>query len=103
MWQALEAVVDCVAAGGRLFIAIFNDQGTLSGCWARVKRFYNGSQPGCATVIVAHVPHLVGLRWLVRVVDKRGGPEQGMDLWYDMHDWLGGYPFEVARPEQVPG
>lgn len=24
-----------------------------------------------------------------------------MSLWYDMIDWLGGYPFEVARPDQV--
>jgi 2-polyprenyl-6-hydroxyphenyl methylase/3-demethylubiquinone-9 3-methyltransferase len=22
-----------------------------------------------------------------------------MSLWYDMVDWLGGYPFEVAKPE----
>ena len=24
-----------------------------------------------------------------------------MDLFNDMIDWLGGYPFEVARPEKV--
>jgi 2-polyprenyl-6-hydroxyphenyl methylase/3-demethylubiquinone-9 3-methyltransferase len=24
-----------------------------------------------------------------------------MTLWYDMLDWLGGYPFEVAKPEGV--
>ena len=24
-----------------------------------------------------------------------------MSLWYDLLDWLGGYPFEVARPETV--
>jgi 2-polyprenyl-6-hydroxyphenyl methylase/3-demethylubiquinone-9 3-methyltransferase len=24
-----------------------------------------------------------------------------MSLWHDMLDWLGGYPFEVARPEAV--
>lgn len=101
MWQALESLAGCLAPGGRLFIAIYNDQGALSGYWARVKRLYNGSWPGRATVIAVHAPYLVGLRWLVRMVGKRGSPERGMDLWYDMHDWLGGYPFEVARPEQV--
>jgi 2-polyprenyl-6-hydroxyphenyl methylase/3-demethylubiquinone-9 3-methyltransferase len=24
-----------------------------------------------------------------------------MSLWHDMIDWLGGYPFEVAKPEAV--
>ena len=24
-----------------------------------------------------------------------------MSRWHDLIDWVGGYPFEVARPEQV--
>ena len=24
-----------------------------------------------------------------------------MALWYDLIDWLGGWPFEVAKPQQV--
>ena len=27
--------------------------------------------------------------------------KRGMSLYHDWIDWLGGYPFEVARPEQV--
>jgi 2-polyprenyl-6-hydroxyphenyl methylase/3-demethylubiquinone-9 3-methyltransferase len=27
--------------------------------------------------------------------------ERGMSPWHDMVDWVGGYPFEVAKPEQV--
>ncbi len=103
MWQALETVADRVAPGGRLFIAIYNDQGALSRYWFHVKRIYNGSRLGRAAVIAVHAPYLVGLRWLVRRVGHRGGPERGMDLWYDMHDWLGGYPFEVATPERLRG
>jgi 2-polyprenyl-6-hydroxyphenyl methylase/3-demethylubiquinone-9 3-methyltransferase len=26
---------------------------------------------------------------------------RGMDLWHDAKDWVGGYPFEVAKPEQI--
>ena len=26
---------------------------------------------------------------------------RGMNYWHDMLDWLGGYPFEVAKPEMV--
>ena len=24
-----------------------------------------------------------------------------MSLWHDVVDWVGGYPFEVAKPEQI--
>jgi 2-polyprenyl-6-hydroxyphenyl methylase/3-demethylubiquinone-9 3-methyltransferase len=24
-----------------------------------------------------------------------------MDLWHDAKDWVGGYPFEVAKPERI--
>jgi 2-polyprenyl-6-hydroxyphenyl methylase/3-demethylubiquinone-9 3-methyltransferase len=24
-----------------------------------------------------------------------------MSVWYDLVDWVGGYPFEVAKPEEV--
>ena len=27
--------------------------------------------------------------------------KRGMSVYYDLVDWVGGYPFEVAKPEQV--
>jgi len=30
-----------------------------------------------------------------------GSRERGMSRWHDLVDWVGGYPFEVAKPEQV--
>ncbi len=29
------------------------------------------------------------------------GNNRGMSRWHDMVDWLGGYPFEVAKPEEI--
>lgn len=26
---------------------------------------------------------------------------RGMSVWYDLYDWLGGYPFEVSKPEEI--
>ena len=26
---------------------------------------------------------------------------RGMHGWYDLVDWIGGWPFEVARPEEI--
>jgi 2-polyprenyl-6-hydroxyphenyl methylase/3-demethylubiquinone-9 3-methyltransferase len=28
-------------------------------------------------------------------------PGRGMNLWHDMIDWVGGYPYEVAKPEEI--
>lgn len=27
--------------------------------------------------------------------------ERGMSIYYDLFDWLGGYPFETAKPEEI--
>ena len=29
------------------------------------------------------------------------GKNRGMSWWYDKIDWIGGYPFEVSKPEQI--
>ena len=30
-----------------------------------------------------------------------GSRQRGMSRWHDLIDWVGGYPFEVARPEDI--
>jgi len=27
--------------------------------------------------------------------------DRGMSVWHDLKDWIGGYPFEVAKPEAI--
>ena len=27
--------------------------------------------------------------------------QRGMDFWFDVVDWIGGYPYEYATPEEV--
>lgn len=41
MWQALDNVAMSVTPGGRLVIAIYNDQGRASRYWALTKQVYN--------------------------------------------------------------
>lgn len=101
MRQAMENVVACVAPGGRLFVSIYNDQGWRSRYWRLVKRSYNRHPAARAPIVVAHSPYLLAARFVVRALTGRLRHERGMSLWYDMLDWLGGYPFEVAKPEEV--
>lgn len=101
MSQALSNVAKLVSPGGRLFIAIYNDQGWVSGYWGAVKRSYVAYPYLRWPLLLLHAPYLFALRWLVRAVTGRRRVERGMTLWYDMVDWVGGYPFEVAKPEAI--
>lgn len=101
MWQALSNVAELVAPGGRLFVAIYNDQGWVSRYWAAAKRAYVGYPLLRWPLLLLHAPYLFALRWLVRAVTGRTRIDRGMTLWYDTVDWVGGYPFEVARPEAI--
>ena len=100
MWGALSNVTPLVADRGQLFIAIYNDQGWVSKYWLAVKKLYNRNSILKALVVGFHSPYLYGLRGFVRFYNGRL-LERGMNLWHDMLDWLGGYPFEVAKPEEI--
>jgi 2-polyprenyl-6-hydroxyphenyl methylase/3-demethylubiquinone-9 3-methyltransferase len=101
MWQALQNASLSVKKHGKLYIAIYNDQGWISRYWHAVKKIYNANNIFRFGVIAFHFPYLFGMRYIIRLLSGRLKVERGMSLWYDMLDWLGGYPFEVAKPEEV--
>ncbi len=110
MWKALANAAIPVARGGKLFIAIYNDQGTASKRWTKVKKLYNQLPSGLRFLTVW--PSLIVVCWRPLVKDfLQGRPfatirdyhknQRGMSFWQDLVDWVGGYPFEVAMPEQI--
>jgi 2-polyprenyl-3-methyl-5-hydroxy-6-metoxy-1,4-benzoquinol methylase len=101
MSKAFLNIIPSVAVNGQLFIAIYNDQGLSSQYWSLVKKAYNKNILARYFLVATHAPILCGIRWLVRAFTGRLSIERGMSLWRDMIDWLGGYPFEVAKPEAV--
>jgi SAM-dependent methyltransferase len=101
LWQALANCLIPVAPGGMLFIAIYNDQGRVSTYWRTVKRLYAAHRHARLPIVCCHAPVLMCTRLLPRLVRGRLGPERGMALWFDLKDWLGGYPFEVAAPKEI--
>ncbi|MGQ0643801.1 MAG: class I SAM-dependent methyltransferase [Gemmatimonadaceae bacterium] len=109
MYRALDNVLQCVRPGGLIAIAIYNDQGAWSRRWARVKQVYCGSEVGKALALGAVVPYWVG-RGLVSDMLRLRNPtaryreyrqRRGMSVLHDWIDWLGGWPFEVAKPEDI--
>lgn len=101
MWKALENAALPVNRNGTLCIAIYNDQRWVSSYWKAVKRAYNSNLFLRAAVVVAHLPYPFGCSVLLRALTGRLKPRRGMSVWYDYLDWLGGYPFEVAKPEEI--
>ena len=101
MWQALENVSMPVSEGGKLYIAIYNDQHWLSSYWKLVKVTYNKIALARPVIIAVHLPYLFGIRFLVRALTGRLMLDRGMSIWHDMIDWLGGYPYEVAKPHDI--
>jgi 2-polyprenyl-3-methyl-5-hydroxy-6-metoxy-1,4-benzoquinol methylase len=109
MWQALANAALPVASGGRLFIALYNDQGTPSRRWTVVKRLYNRwPAPARFMLAVAVLVQQWWRRWTKDLLRLRPFAtwrayrhERGMSPWRDLIDWVGGYPFEVSTPEQI--
>lgn len=104
MWRAIDLAQSRVAMGGRLFIALYNDQGLKSVVWKKLKQMYCSGLPGRAFVTSVCVPYFVlrqfaadSLRGRNPLVHYRNYKvNRGMSVVRDWVDWLGGYPFEVS-------
>ena len=109
MWKALKSVIQLVKVGGILTIAIYNDQAGASRRWLWVKRAYNRLPSwGKGLVLWPAFVRLWGKTILRDLLLgnpfrswNRYGSERGMSPWRDVVDWVGGYPFEVAKPEAI--
>lgn len=112
MWDALQNAVIPVAPGGTLFIAIYNDTGTQARRWRAIKRTYN-RLPGALRAPFALAVSLPeeGKAFARALLSGRPaeyvrtwtqyGQRRGMSHWHDIVDWVGGYPYEFAKPEEI--
>jgi 2-polyprenyl-3-methyl-5-hydroxy-6-metoxy-1,4-benzoquinol methylase len=111
LWRALDLVSRLVTPAGLLYLSVYNDQEFASRVWLRVKRAYNKSGPLTRRLLVAGsavhlrlrhpVARLAGLALGTPLARKRAARARSMSARHDLIDWVGGYPFEVAKPEQV--
>ncbi|WP_419194549.1 class I SAM-dependent methyltransferase [Novipirellula herctigrandis] len=112
MTEAIEIAADRTISGGQLFIAIYNDQGSASRRWLKIKQIYNrlprGLRGGWVTVVAAAYELKFALARLLRGKNplpfadwKAKRRDRGMSAWHDWVDWVGGLPFEVATAEQI--
>ena len=112
MWSAITNAATRVRTGGRFIIAIYNDQGHWSRIWLSIKNIYNRLPGPLRGPFVAAVMlprelrsfafatlSLQPMRYLRSWTQYRRF--RGMSKWHDLVDWVGGLPFEVAKPEEI--
>jgi 2-polyprenyl-6-hydroxyphenyl methylase/3-demethylubiquinone-9 3-methyltransferase len=100
MWNAVRNVSRCVAPEGIFILAIYNKHIT-SPAWKAIKWVYNQAPKivqRCMVLIFA------GIIYVAKFMVTGTNPlkkERGMDFWFDVIDWIGGYPYEYATPKEV--
>ncbi len=112
VWRALDAACSKLAPDGTLFIALYASEVfdlPSHDYWLNLKRAYNtASGPGRLAMELDHVwSQFLGRRlanlpaFLRRAARYRRN--RGMSLWYDVRDWLGGWPMQFCSMTEVDG
>ena len=100
MRRAIANAASLVRPGGHFVIAIYNRHWS-SLPWFCVKRLYCYS-PGWGRRLMIGV--LYPVIWLAKLLVTGENPkkmERGMDFYYNVVDWVGGYPYEYASMAQT--
>lgn len=111
MIRATEFTMNLVRPGGDMCVALYNDQGARSRLWLRIKKLYNELpeffRPALLAICCVRLWGPTTIRDFLRFKPFQTWREyannsiRGMSPWHDLVDWVGGLPFEVAKPEVV--
>lgn len=105
MWQAIANAMTRVRMDGRFFISIYAKGPAYASDLALKQRYHNASLSGKRKMEFDWIQQQYALRARSGLAPDgwwTEGRERGMDAYYDLVDWLGGLPYEVATvPELV--
>jgi 2-polyprenyl-6-hydroxyphenyl methylase/3-demethylubiquinone-9 3-methyltransferase len=105
MWTAIEKAGAMVGPGGRFVLALYR-KSPLCSAWVVEKRFYTAAPALVQTVMRAAYKGAYRLGLLASgrnpsryIAEYRSA--RGMDWHHDVHDWLGGYPYQSTEPCEI--
>ncbi|MCK5708668.1 MAG: methyltransferase domain-containing protein [Candidatus Aureabacteria bacterium] len=110
MWEALGNVVPLLKPQGKLFIAIYNHQLYWSYFYRFIKKLYVSSPVFGKWIIAGSYISFQFVKGFIKDILLFRNPferyrerkkTRGMSMFIDWIDWIGGYPFEVAKPEEI--
>jgi 2-polyprenyl-6-hydroxyphenyl methylase/3-demethylubiquinone-9 3-methyltransferase len=111
-WKSLRNLMCTCKSGTLLHLALYNDQGLESKRWLDIKKRYQKIPNFLKTLYVFYIYFPSEFKNFMYFF-KIGQPSlyfkkiinykksRGMSYFYDMIDWVGGYPFEVSTPQKV--
>jgi SAM-dependent methyltransferase len=100
MWRAIANAASLVRPNGHLILAIYARHWS-SGIWKLIKWLYVHTPSLVQRVLIALLfPVIYAAKWMVTRRDPRE-QERGMDFYYDVVDWVGGYPYEYASTDDL--
>jgi 2-polyprenyl-3-methyl-5-hydroxy-6-metoxy-1,4-benzoquinol methylase len=100
MTTAIRHAASLVRPGGHLVIAIYNRHWS-SLPWRWIKWLYVHSPRWLQKLLIgALAPVIFAAKWLVTRRDPRE-QQRGMDFYYNVVDWVGGYPYEYASVDEM--
>ncbi len=109
MNQAIKNSAGIVKPNGYFIVALYN-RAPSSKFWVRFKKFYNQTSGLVRFVLNYSVYFYIVARrllgWVKSFLIGRDRPtilkrERGMSIYYDVVDWLGGYPYEFATFDEA--
>jgi SAM-dependent methyltransferase len=105
LWRAMDCAAALVRPGGMLAVALYRKT-PLCRLWAREKRLYAAARPWLQSTIRAGFLALFSMGLLATGrspfrYSRDYLRHRGMSFRHDVHDWLGGYPYQSAGPEEV--
>jgi glycosyltransferase involved in cell wall biosynthesis/2-polyprenyl-3-methyl-5-hydroxy-6-metoxy-1,4-benzoquinol methylase len=112
MYTAIKNIISLVNENGLLYIAIYNDSLSLahgkSAFWLKVKKHYNHSNSFIKRLYFSMYSTYLFLGLCLSLKNpfsyiRHYQSARGMSWKHDISDWLGGYPYEYAKPEKIIG
>lgn len=100
MKKAIVNAASLVKPGGRFVLAIYNRHWT-SPVWFIIKWFYNMMPKFVRKIMILIFYPVI---WLAKYAVTKDDPKKqarGMDFYYNVIDWVGGYPYEYASLDKI--
>jgi 2-polyprenyl-6-hydroxyphenyl methylase/3-demethylubiquinone-9 3-methyltransferase len=100
MYRAITIAADRVKPRGKFMISIYNRHIT-SGIWKVIKRIYNVSPTVIQRLLIWIMAPVI---YFAKFIVTRRNPltmGRGMEFMHNVIDWVGGFPYEYARIDDM--
>lgn len=104
MWRAIEIAAKLVKPAGQFALAIYAKT-RMDAAWKIEKRIYSGGSKAIqwairqAYLAALFSTYILRGRNPLSLYSRAMG--RGMNFSHDIHDWLGGFPYETASAEEL--